>query len=247
MMKMKSKFLLLALLGIGLLLSSCLGEGSRNYAESSVAYIVQDDISFVIYGKTLTGRVITSQQMQLMQPGTFKFLTYSWDEENGTTPIGEIQADNVNVSGDPVDVGSTTLNMNEGPVQNEPRHFAGIDPPFYARDKYYLGDHWLFQYAYESKKGETAVVQFYLNDNPEADENEINIDVQLTFTGTPEAGSSTTTKTDIIALNMAPLRAAYEGTSQTTTKELKIIFQYYLKGQEEPIDSQIYRMTIAGD
>jgi|SRR5690554_404135 hypothetical protein len=247
MMKMKSKILLFALLGVSVLMSSCLGEGSRNYSESSVTYIAMDDFSGKTFGRTLTGKTIISNEIQLMQAGTFKFFTYTWNEEDGTTPIGEILADNVIISGDPIDVSRTTVNMSEGPVQEEPRKFVGIDPPFYARDKFYLGDYWLFQYAYESQKGETAVIQYYVTDDPEANEDEINIDIQLTFTGSPEAGSSTTTKTDIIALNMTPLRAEYEGSSQTSTKELKIKFQYYLKGQEEPIKSQSYAMTVAGD
>ena len=247
MIKMKRKFLFFALLGATLLISSCLGEGSRNYSESSVVYIAMDNTSAKIFGRTLTGKTIISNEIQLMTPGTFKFFTYAWDEENGTTPIGGVQADNVTISGETIDVSRTTLNMSEGPVQEEPRKFVGIDPPFYARDKFYLGDHWLFQYAYESKKGETAVIKYYLSDDEETNENELKITIQLTFTGTPETGASTTTKTDIIAVNMAPLRALYEGSSQTATKELKIKFQYYAKGQTDPLTSQFYSMTVAGN
>jgi len=245
---MKKMILLWTVLGVTLLMTSCLGEGSRNYAESSVAYIAQDDISFAIYGKTLTGRIITSQQMQMMQPGTFKFLTYSWEEEYGQTKMGEFYLDNVVISGDPVDLNRTTLQMMDGPVQEVPVKFLAIDPPYYFNDENYLGDHWLFEFAYEAKKGESAVVSFYKIGDPEAVNNEIKIDIHLAIEGTPEAGSSVTSRTDIIALNMAPLRAAYEGASQTTTKELKITFRYYLKGQEAPVNSQqTYRMIVAGD
>ena len=247
MMKMKKMILLLTVLGTTLLISSCLGEGSRNYAESSVAYIAYDNTTGQTFGRTLTGKFIISNEIMLMSPGTFKFLTYSWDEDYGTTPVGEFLADNVQISGDPVDVGSTSLNMNEGPVQEDPFKFVGIDPPYYANDDEYLDDHWLFQYAYESRKDEIAEIDFYTMADSGAGANEVKIDIQLTITGEPEAGSSVTTKTDIIALDMAQLRAMYEGTSQTSTKELKITFQYYLKNHAEPIDSQIYRLTVAGD
>lgn len=244
---MKKMILLSTVLGVALLMTSCLEEGSRNYAESSVAYIAQDDISFAIYGKTLTGRIITSQQMQMMQPGTFKFLTYSWEEEYGQTKMGEFYLDNVVISGDPVPLDQTTLNLGDT-AQEVSAKFLAIDPPYYFNDENYLGDHWLFEYAYEAKKGETAVVSFYKIGDPEAVNNEIKIDIHLAIEGTPEAGSSVTSKIDIIALNMAPLRAAYEGASQTATKELKITFRYYLKGQERPVDlQQTYRMIVAGD
>jgi len=247
MMEMKKMILLLTVLGTSLLMTSCLGEGSRNYAESSVAYIALDNTTGKTFGRTLTGKFIISTEMQLMQPGTFKFLTYSWDEEYGTTPIDGIQVDNVRISGDPLDVNSTNLHMSEAPAQEDPRKFVGIDPPYFANDEVYLGDHWLFQYAYESIKGETAVVNFYKIEDSGADANEVKIEIQLDIIGTPDAGASITTKTDVIALDMAPLRAMYEGTSPTSTKELKITFQYYMKNRTEPVDSQIYRMTVAGD
>ena len=81
-MKMKKFFLSMSVLVVTLFMSSCLGLGSRNYSESSVVYI--DTESGVNYGKTLTGRLITSDKIQEMIPQTFKFFAYSWDEEYGT-------------------------------------------------------------------------------------------------------------------------------------------------------------------
>lgn len=239
--------LLLAVLGIGFLMTSCLDEGSRDYTETSVSYIAVDNTTGIKYARTLTGKFIISNEMLQMQPGTFKFFTYSWNEENGTTPIGDTQADNVHISGDPVDIIRTTLQMTEPPAQEENVSFVAFDPPYYVNNREYLGDHWLFQYAYEAKKGETAVIDFYRMDDTEAVGNNVKVGIQLTITGEPDAGSSVTTRSDIIALNMAPLRAMYEGASQTNTKDLQITFQYYLKGRQEPIDSQIYRLTVAGD
>jgi hypothetical protein len=46
---------------------------------------------------------------------------------------------------------------------------------------------------------------------------------------------------------MSYLRAMYEGNSETNTKDLQITFKYYLKGYDQMIESQVYRMTVKGD
>lgn len=247
MMKMNKLILLLTVLVTGLFFSSCIGDGSRDYTETSVAYIAVDNTTGKTFARTLTGKFIIANEMLLMQPGSFKFFTYSWNEDNGTTPIGDIQADNVIISGETIDIDRKSLYMTETPVQEGHESFVAIDPPYYVNNKEYLGDHWLFQYAYEAKKGETAIVDFYTIGDTEVGENKVTIDIQLTITGVPETGSFTTTTTDIIALDMAPIRALFEGTSQTNTKDLQITFQYYLKGYQEPVLSQINRLTVAGN
>ena len=249
---MKRRILLCGMIGMALLLTSCLDEGSQNYDETSVAYMATDIATGRVYGRTLSGRLITSADMQLMFPGTFQFLRYSWTEEYGTTPISisptstdVFQADNVVVTADPVEINRVSLRMNqEPPVVETQKNFVDIDKPVYAADKIYLGDHWLFQYAYEAKKGESAAVNFYYMEDPDAAENEITIVIDLTITGEPEAGSSVTTKTDIIALNMSQLRAMYEGASQTNTKELEITFQYHQKGRDQIVNTPVYQMTV---
>lgn len=248
-MKKKTTLLLLGIIGLTLLLTSCLEGGSRNYDENSVVYLAMDNTSGRIYGRTISGRLITSAGMQLMTPGSFQFLRYSWTEEYGYTTIeNSLQADNVTIVGDPIQISRVPLRMNQQPPQVEtPLKFVGVDSPVYAEDKVYLADHWLFQYACEIKKGQTASVNFYNVEDEEASENDITIVIDLTISGVPDAGASTTTKTDIIALDMSQLRATYEGTSATTTKDLKITFQYYMKGQDQRIDSQVYRMKVKGN
>ena len=100
--------------------------------------------------------------------------------------------------------------------------------------------------CYEAKKGESAVVDFYHVENSDATNNEISIVIDINIEGTPE-GTTVSTKSDLIALDMSDLRAMYEGTSTTSTKELKIKFKYYMKGSSQIVDSQIYRMTVKGD
>lgn len=245
---MRKSILWMCMIGVTLFMTSCLKEGTRDYTDASITYIAQDNSSGVVYGRTLTGRLITSDAMQLMFPGSFQFLRYSWTEEYGTKLIENIQVDNVMITGDPVEISRVALRMNqEPPVVETPLKFVAIDQPVFAADHIYLGDHWLFQYAYEAKKGETPVVNFYYKDDEEAPENEITIDVVLSITGEPDAGSSTTTKTEILALNMSQLRAAFEGSSATTTKDLKITFQYYLKGRDQIVESQEYLLKVKGD
>jgi len=89
-------------------------------------------------------------------------------------------------------------------------------------------------------------VDFYHVENSDATNNEISIVIDINIEGTPE-GTTVSTKSDLIALDMSDLRAMYEGTSTTSTKELKIKFKYYMKGSSQIVDSQIYRMTVKGD
>lgn len=254
-MKMKKSSLLWAMIGMSLLMTSCLEEGNRNYDETSVVYMSTDIATGRVYGRTLTDRQITSADMQLMLPGTFQFLRYTWTEEYGTTPITlsstsnvVLQADNVVIVGDPVELEKVSLRMNQSPPQTEtPDKFVALDSPVYAADEIYLGDHWLFQYAYEAKKGENADVNFFFEGNEGALGNEATIIVDLNITGEPDAGSSATSKTDIVALNMSQLRALYEGSGSTSTKELKVTFKYYRKGSNELVVLGTYTMPINQD
>ena len=241
---MKKIFLLMSVLTLTLFLSSCLDEGSRNYSESSVVYIDMDMTSGKIYGKSLTGRLIIANEMLLMQPGTFKFFSYSWDESYGTTPVADTNIDNVVISGEPQDVTRKAMFLSSPPEVEEPDKFLAVSEPYYVNNDLFLGDHWLFEYAYESRKGETAEVQIYNVDDPELAENEVLLEVRLVIAGEPETGASLTSKTDIIAFNMGPLRAYQESISDSK-RDLKIHIQYYKKGMDEPVElPRIYLLTI---
>lgn len=240
---MKKIYLLMSVLTLTLFLSSCLDEGD-NYTESSVVYIDMDMTSGQIYGKSLTGRLIIANEMLMMQPGTFKFLSYSWDESYGTTLIAETSIDNVVISGEPQDVTRKSMMLSSPPEVEEPNKFLAVSEPYYVNNDIYLGDHWLFEYAYETKKGETAEVEIYNVDDPDLNENEVLLEVRLVIGGEPETGASLTSNTDIIAFSMAPLRALHEGMSQNN-RDLKIHIQYYKKGMVEPVEfPRTYLLTI---
>ena len=118
---MKKSILILSVIGLALFMTSCLEEGSSNYADTTFVYIDSDDTG-TPFGKTISlyapSRIITSNSMMAMQPDNVKILAYSWNEENGTSNIrvgGEIYtADNVVISDD-VDVDHTLLRMSELP------------------------------------------------------------------------------------------------------------------------------------
>ncbi len=246
-MKMKKFYLLVSLFAFTLIMTSCLGEGSRNYSETTVVYIDIDLASGKTYGKTLTGRLITSNEIQLMLPGSFKFFNYSWDEAYGTTLISQSSVDNVVISGDPVDISRTPLSLSEPPVVDEPVTFLAMGEPYYVNNEQYLGDHWLFKYAYETRKGESAHVQFYKVDDSELLENEVLLEIRLVITGTPEEGASLTSKTDIVAVNMGPLRSYFEAMGQSR-KDVKIKFQYHQKNRTEVVKmANTYLMTVGGE
>lgn len=247
---MKRTLLFVGIISMTLLLSSCLDNGGRSYEENTVVYLASSGLSGRVYGRTLSGRLITSPEMQLMQVGSFQYLHYSWLEDYGYTPIDlDLQADNVALVGEPVSISRINLRMNQQPPQVEtPVNFLDIVSPVYAEDEVYLGDHWLFQYAYEIKKGQNANVNFYyMPEEGDVTDNKLNIFIDLSFTGEPESGASTTTKTDILALDMSDIRAMYEGTGSSTNKSLTITFSYYLKGRDQIVVSQECVMKVRGN
>jgi hypothetical protein len=221
----------------------------NNYSEVNFVYIVRDDLG-VMYGKTISNyspsRIITANNMALIPPGTFKIMSYSWDEQNGTKQLyidGQlILADIVQVTSDVVDVDQTTLMMSQLPEIEDPKEFLEFAPPIYADSREFMGDNWIFQYSLEVPKGQSAFVEFYKRDD-EADSDVIKIDVNISYTGTPD-GTAIEKKTDFLALNMSQLRVIYEGTSPTETKRLNIKFVYHLKDRDEAVESQTYTLTV---
>ncbi|SFK26192.1 hypothetical protein [Proteiniphilum acetatigenes] len=236
---MKKVILFLSVIGATLLMTSCLGDTTSNYTDNSFVYLDTDERGQV-YGKTFSRysptRIITSNSMMGMDARTVKFMVYSWDEDRGTTQItvGDqvVQADNVQLLDEPIDIASTSLRMTEFPGVDDPVGFDEILAPLYSDYKDFMNDYWVVEYSYKAKKGETANVEFYKRDELN-DRGEIVIDIHLTLTGTPE-GTSDERRGDAIALNMSQLRAMSEGSSGG--EGLKIRFVYYKNnsGNDEP-------------
>lgn len=242
---MKKSILFSAIIGALLFMTSCLGEVSSNYADTTFVYIDSDDMG-TVYGKTISpmARVIISNEMMLMNPNTIKIMSYSWDEENGTRPImlsgQSYQADYVNLTGEVGDINHTSLRMIEIPEVEEPLSFLDFADPIFSSTADFMGDNWIFQYVCEVPKGQTASVQFFKRDPAAENSSNVFIDVHLTHNGTA-TGTTVERKTDYQVLNMSALRYEY---LNSDLEKLDIKFVYHLKDRAEPIQSSTYSMLL---
>ena len=237
-MYMRKLILFFIAVSLGLTMTSCL-DGNQNFSESNIVYI--DQASGVIYGKTLNGRFITSDKMMLMEPGTFKFFHYNWEESYGYTPIGgNVNANKVGIQGDVVDIKDTFLRMTPVTEVENPLHFTEIRRPAFDSEGVYFGDKWLFEYYFMGKEGETPVVTFNKRNTTEQYPDEIKIDIRLSKTGTPKEGATEKAMGDLIAVDMRALRQMYAGQN----KDVNIKFYYYVKDREELLESQVYSMKM---
>lgn len=235
---MKNLILFFIAISLGFTMTSCLG-GSQNFSESNIVYI--DQAGSVVYGKTLNGRFITSEKMILMEPGTFKFFFYSWEESYGYTQIGDnFNANNVVIQGDVVDITDTYLQMTPVSEVENQIHFSEIRKPAYDPDGIYFGDKWLFEYYFSGKEGEIPVVTFNKRNTTEQFPDIIEIDIRLTKTGAPKEGATEKPMGDLISVDMRALREMYVGQN----KNVNIKFYYYVKDREELLESQAYNMNI---
>ena len=241
---MKKSILFSAIIGTILFMTSCLGEVSNNYADTTFVYIDSDDMG-TTYGKTVSlyspARVITSSEMIMMIPGTFKIMSYSWDEQYGTKPLTvggqSYQADFVQLTDESIDVDTKILRMSPLPEVETPLSFLEIAPPLFANSAEFMGDKWLFQYSYEVNKGLSANVEFYKRNLEDADDNII-IDIHMSHLGTAD-GTTKEKKTDFLALDMSSLRMEY-----AVKERLNIKFVYHVKDRTDPIETQSYQLIL---
>lgn len=237
---MRKLILFFTAVSLALTMTSCL-DGNQNFSEPNIVYIDQAG-GGVIYGKTLNGRLITSDKMMLMEPGTFKFFHYSWEESYGYTQIDEnLSANKVVIHGDVVDIKNTYLEMMPVTEVEEPLHFNEIRlPPVYHSGSVLFGDKWLFEYYFMGKEGEIPVVTFNKRNASEQSPNDIQIDIRITKTGTPKEGATEKIMGDLISLDMRALRQMFADQNN----DLNIKFYYYVKDRQELQESPVYTMTI---
>ncbi len=243
---MKKSILILSVLAVSIVMTSCLGDVDPSYTDDTIVYIDMDT-NGTIYGKTIPNnqyiysRFITSPEIQMLYPGEFKRMAYSWQKEDGTTPIDiNFKADNVTLSGDIEDVDKTSLYLSSSPEVEEPEKFITEIRPIIGGS--YLDDFWLFDnFIYEATKEQTATVYFYWNEEKSNIETGIaHIDIHLEVNGEPQG--SVSSKTGVIALDMSPLRGMYGG---GTKDEIVVQFTYYRKDRNGPVESPLYRMDVA--
>jgi len=226
------------------MLNSCLDSGDKSYTGVMEFSYVATDGSGLVYARSLGG-MITSSDIKMLNPGQCYFLSYTWNSENGMTQSNDgFSVFNVALTADPEPVPSTTLVMSDAPEESVTPFFKFSDP-FYSPDKYF-GDFWLFSYQWKKKEGEKANVEFYKSSEETENPNEILIDVRLKKTGTAN-GTTEKTETEIIAVDMSPLRALLGTSSGNDKKNVPIRFRYYVEGKSEPTLSSQCFMTIYTD
>ena len=246
---MKKTILFFAIIATGLIATSCLGDISGKYEDKTYVFIEMAD-NGVMYGKTISRispiRFITSIYFSPMDEGTIKFMSYNWDEEDGTTKLiidgQEYNADNVNLREEPVEIVKTVLVMNQANEDENLARFVDILTPLYADAPGLMNDYWIIPYEYKAKKGQTPKVEFFMRDNS-GDEDDIVIDIKLTLEGTPE-GTSLEKRSDAVAVNMRPLRTAFEGESLRETKTLLVRFRFYNEELPDAFLSYKYQFLV---
>ena len=154
-MYMRKLILFFIVVSFGPTMTSCLDEGSQNFSESSIVYIAMDQN--LIYGKTLTGRVITSSEIKMMELGTFKFFAYSWDESYGYTTLGSASVHNVVVTGEVGELNTSVLRTVPVTETTPNIPLKELKEPAYDPEGVYFDDYWLFQFSYMGKEGETPI------------------------------------------------------------------------------------------
>lgn len=241
---MRKLILFFTVIAFGLTMTSCLNTGSQNFAETSVVYIAMDN--GVVYGRTLRGKIITSDKIRMMEPGTFKLFNYSWEESYGYTTLGEVNIFNVVIAGEVLDINKTHLNMMPVTEAEPIVYFDALKNPIYNQEGVYFDDFWLFEYNFKAKKGESTLVTFNKR-APGENADVIEVDVRLKKLGTPDSGASDVESVNIVAVDMKQLRQMHEGTSTTSTKDIQVKFYYYLEGREGLVDTQTFIMKVKGN
>ena len=242
----KNLFLFLTVIAFGLGLSSCLSGGSQHFAEVAIVYIDTHEAGgFTTYGKTHTGKAITSTQIKLMQPNTFKLFYYAWDEENGFTDLGEEGSlFNVQMGDEVKDIAGTRLNTYaSAPEEDKGSLFEEIAAPIYSARGDWFDDFWVFQYNYKAKEDEKPSVSFFLRQNDEEEENKnLKVDIRLNITGEPKEGASEKVYSEIVAVNMEEIRHTYLS-SQEGKEEISIEFYYHNEEDKDPILLKAYETS----
>lgn len=226
-------------------MNSCLGDTDARFSDTSVCYVTMDSYG-IVYGRTTSGLFITSQSMSMqLSPGDIKWFSYTWEEAYGTTAISingqTYTAYNVVINSDVNDVPESYLDMSDAPAQADPSKFLELQSYYYDEYGNYLNDKWVIAYACKLKKGEQAQVSFYkaAETSTYNGRDVINIDVRLHIAGTAE-GTTTTSESDLIAVDMSQLRALIMGGSSSGTETKYIRFRYYRENYNDLYTSSDY-------
>lgn len=231
------KISLLFMLSAVLFLSSCLDTGKGSYAgKKEYSYIARDQTTSLIYARTISGNLITSEKIKTLSPGSIAFLTYEIDLEKAEqTMIGfnnNVIVYTAVLGAEPTIAEQSRLRLTNAP-EAPAIHFENIfyPPTFSSND--YFDDRWLFHYVVKLKKGETVKADFYTTTETASngDSNEIIIDIRLTKSGDADNGPAEMIEEYVVA-DFSDLRSMYK---ESGKDNIKLKFRFYKATKENEL------------
>ena len=209
---MKKIVLICSILTMGFMLSSCLDSGDSSFSGvMEYSYVTMDEGSNIIYANTARGLAITSDEIKMLTPNRYYFISYTWESEYGS--IGVIR--NALVS-DVVPVPYVMLGFQEAPSDTI-IPLTKFEPFVYDSESYnYKYDLWVFSYQWEREKDEVAMVEFYTSHEISGDNDEIIIDVRLKV-----VKDANKTETGTVSLDVKDLRNMLKSSLGTGKKKVR--------------------------
>lgn len=178
--------------------------------------------------------VITSNQIGLMSPGSFYYTTWSWEEEDGFEPIGNISAMKATLSETSKEMVKSLLVYSPAPVELPEISFTDLQ--IAAVDPYGLFENnWIFDYTFknEEKKNPESRLIFFPREREDSKKVEIDIRLEITDQGEEDKeGTSNALNGNITSVDMSFLKSIYD--TDYSSEHLKFIFYYYKEKHEEP-------------
>ena len=148
------KISLLLIVSVTLLLSSCLDSGPNTYiGYDEYSFITQSETG-VVFARTASGNLITSQKISSLQPGTAVLLSYEVSEEDEIIKVDEFtNIYKVNLGKEPIILKQEPLKLSSAP-EAEPVYIEDIFEPqtWVTTKSFYFGDRWPFTFQYKVKK-----------------------------------------------------------------------------------------------
>lgn len=241
---MKKLFLFLSVITFGLALTSCLKGDGQQFNEVSIVYI--DSKESIIYGKTLTGRPITSDKIRLMEPRTFQVLAYSWHEDNGYTPLGSTGSNiyNVVVSDQGDEIKKTYLTPTQVTPDERGSKLTNLELYYAYEYGTYIDDYWLLAYYFKAKEGQKPELSFYIRDSYKERPETVEIDVRLNLIG-EATGTSDKDYSNLIAVDMKYIRNVIM--SESKEERQKIKFYFFDSDSETPTSTKDFYLSKPAD
>ncbi len=244
------KISLLLIVSFTLLLSSCLDSGPNSYiGYDEYSFITQSETG-VVFARTASGNLITSEKIATLQPGSAALLSFEVSEDHEVIKIDEVvNIYKVNLGREPIVLKQEPLKLSSAP-EAEPVFIENMFEPqaWVTMKSLYFGDRWPFTFQYNVKKGEEVKFSFYKVPEDELPENlnaDVLIDIRMVKSGTPEGGAKDELKNENIVANMKMLRDMSVSADSEEVKELTVKFRYYKADKEGELHITTRPISIA--